>query len=66
MQRIMRIGKPTHLKVTGPGPGPKVSWTACGLIGTAAHVAAWDPRDVDCINCRRTVEWRERMEGAKS
>lgn len=49
-----------HLKVTGlPGGPPGISWTACGLIGTPAHVAAVDPRDVDCLNCKRTFEYRD-------
>lgn len=64
MQRIIRVGKPTHLEVKYDTPGHytgSVSWTACGLVGTPTHDAAWDPRDVDCLNCRRTREFKQRM-----
>ena len=60
MRRIIRVGQPTHLK---EGTKEHVSWTACGLIGTPSHGAAWDPRDVDCLNCIRTREYKERLGG---
>lgn len=63
---MIRLGKPTHLKVTGkeyPGVPAPVSWTACGLIGTTAQNAAYDPRHVDCRSCQRTNEYARRMKG---
>lgn len=48
----IRVGKPTHLKLSDGS-------TACGLVG--AQYAAYDPRDVDCERCRRTVVYRKAM-----
>lgn len=63
--QIIRVGKPTHLKVAGTaGPtGQRVFWTACGLIGTPTHGAAFDPHDVDCLSCRRTRAFKYAMKG---
>lgn len=64
---LIRLGRPTHLKVGPPTDRwlkygqDRVSWTACGLIGTPSHGAAYDPREVDCENCRRTRAYRQRL-----
>ena len=47
------IGKPTHFR---PGKHPL---TACGLVGS--YDMAYDPRDVDCLRCRRTKAWKKAM-----
>lgn len=64
-RRIIQVGKPTHLKVAGTtGPdGNRIYWTACGLIGTPTHGAAFDPRDVDCLNCRKTRQFTYLLTG---
>ena len=65
MRRVILVGKPIHLKVPIKDEDGKVLiyHTACGLIGTPCHTGAYDPRDVDCLNCRRTEEWKRRMRG---
>jgi len=47
----------THFKVDGYGPPPRLSWTACGLVGTPAHGASYRTKLVDCKNCLRTSEY---------
>ena len=48
------IGKPLHLKLTNGA-------TACGIIGVA--YAAHDPRETDCLRCRRTRIYKIKMYG---
>lgn len=31
--------------------------TACGRYGTG-HLAAYDPRDVDCFSCKKTKKYK--------
>ena len=52
MRRIIRVGKPTHYRPS------QDNITACGLVGTE-----YDPRDVDCINCRKTAAYQRVMDG---
>lgn len=52
------IGKPTHYRIGLSS----TNQTACGLVGASRMArAAYDPRDVDCINCRNTRRWRTAM-----
>jgi len=53
VRRIIRVGKPIHYR-----PGQD-GITACGLVG--AEYAAFDPRDVECLNCRKTAAYRRVM-----
>lgn len=55
MRHIIRVGKPIHYR-----PGQD-NITACGLVGT--EYAAYDPRDVDCLNCRKTAAYRRAIGG---
>jgi hypothetical protein len=34
--------------------------TACGRHGTA-HFASYDPRDIDCLVCRKTKRYKKSM-----
>jgi len=45
----------THLRIKSP-EGTTV--TACGLAGYP-RLAAYDPRDVDCANCKKTKRYRK-------
>lgn len=54
MKRILRLGKPTHLKL-------KNGATACGLVG--AERAAYDPRDVECLRCRKSPLFKRALNG---
>ena len=51
------IGKPIHFRPTNRNV------TACGLVG--AEYAAYDPRDVDCLRCRKTLTFRAATEKEK-
>jgi hypothetical protein len=63
VKHIIRVGRPTHLKVPIKDEDGKVLmyYTACGLVGSATHTGAYDPRDVDCLNCRRTKEFKNKF-----
>ena len=52
IKRIMTLGRLTHLRLPDGA-------TACGLLGV--QHAAHDPHDVDCIRCRRTHAWAEKI-----
>ena len=58
----------THRKIPLKSPADGkilMHYTACGLIGRPAHMGAFDPRDVDCINCRSTELMRKKLYGDK-
>lgn len=52
---ILKLGRPTHfLRRNG--------YPACGTgSGVAKSEGAYDPRDVDCLNCMRTKLYRKMM-----
>lgn len=51
--KYILAGKPTHFR---PNDDRR---TACGLVGH--YLMAYDGRDVDCLKCLRTKEWKEYM-----
>ena len=57
---IIMIGKPTHLRID-KGQAD-FTYSACGLAARVLD-AGYDPRDVDCLRCRKTKEWKYRMNG---
>lgn len=54
---IIQIGRPIHLRLYDR----KV--TACGLVGE--YESAYDPRDVECLNCRKTKAYYKAINGGK-
>ena len=53
MKRIIQVGRPVHFSIKGK--------RACGYVGPA-H-AAYDPRDVECLRCRKTKALRAALYG---
>mgnify|MGYP006921282812 CR=1 FL=1 len=49
---MILIGKPTHLA--------NGRITACGIF---ANDKSYDPRDVDCVRCRKTKKFKYLMNG---
>ena len=58
MKTVIMIGKPTHMRVGNDND----VW---GMMYSKSLDAAYDPRDVDCLRCRKTIEWRYRMTGSR-
>jgi len=53
---IIKIGKPTHFKLS------KDDYPVCGIMSKSAKDnAAYDPRHVDCLRCRRTKIWKSKI-----
>ena len=49
----MKIGKPCHFRSNNK------NISACGIVNP--DYAAYDPRDVDCIRCKRTTKYKTAM-----
>lgn len=50
---LVAIGKPIHFR-----PNNK-NITACGIVGS--ELAAYDPRDCDCLRCMKTKKYKKAM-----
>jgi hypothetical protein len=53
MKKIIAIGKPTHYRPKNDNV------SACGVI--APDYAAYDPRDCNCVSCRKTKVYKIAM-----
>lgn len=52
-KNIMPVGVPCHFRPSN------ANVSACGIVGP--KLAAYDGRDVDCIRCQKTKEWKRQM-----
>lgn len=61
MTFLLKIGMPIHLvKVGHNGTNEHNNMTACGILAAKESVAH-DGRDVNCLRCRKTKQWRTYM-----